>query len=319
LIITGAYKLSLKLPEHPLTPHESTGNVQVSPQHLGTPFDVVVPSPSSSFTDSAARKAAFASWARALRSPPSSSSPPGAPPPPRTVNILQLNHPGRQSLRFFHGRSYSTPSLAPSAVPLSAGNGACGRLLGQALWGTPRAMNERDIEEVVESFVQGARVAKETGWDGVELHASHGYLLAQYMSPKVRCVFPLSRPLFLPRGERLGLSSIFVVQVNLRTDEYGGSARKRLALLLRIIDAIRAELPQSSGFCLGVKLNCSDYVVRPVSPLPPLPLWNANVLFRLQKGGLTVLFLFLLLESFPLADISPSTGTRRTRQRQVAR
>lgn len=47
-------------------------------------------------------------------------------------------------------------------------------------------MEEKDIDEVVEGFVRGARLAKETGWDGVEIHASHGYLLAQFMSPKVR-------------------------------------------------------------------------------------------------------------------------------------
>lgn len=51
------------------------------------------------------------------------------------------------------------------------------------------------------------------------------------------------------------------MQVNRRTDAYGGSARKRLALLFRIVDGIRAECPQSDGFCLGVKLNCSDFVV----------------------------------------------------------
>ncbi|GAA5873899.1 hypothetical protein JCM8547_008635 [Rhodosporidiobolus lusitaniae] len=207
-----------------------TGNVQVDPRHLGSPVDSVVPSTSSSSDLSySLRDSTWASWARAAgASSPSSSST-----SPRPILIMQLNHPGRQSLRLFHGRSFSTPSLAPSSVPLSpSSNPYIGRILGKALWGIPKEMSREDIEEVVEGFVRGAKMVKESGWDGVQLHASHGYLLAQFMSPKV----------------------------NLRNDEYGGSARKRLTLLSRIIDAIRAELPQKSGFCLGVKLNSSDYV-----------------------------------------------------------
>ncbi|GAA5908252.1 hypothetical protein JCM6882_006783 [Rhodosporidiobolus microsporus] len=213
-----------------------SGNVQVSPDQLGTGSDVPVPLSLSSDAVSGPKNS-FASWARAARSgsaPPSSapSSSSSSAPQHRTINILQLNHPGRQSSRFFCGHSPLTPALAPSAVALSPAKGLLGKLLGQLLWGTPKEMTEEDIDEVVRAFVRGARVAKETGWDGVELHASHGYLLAQFMSP----------------------------QTNLRSDAYGGSARKRLTLLFRLIDAIRADFPQNSGFCLGVKLNASDYV-----------------------------------------------------------
>ena len=52
------------------------------------------------------------------------------------------------------------------------------------------------------------------------------------------------------------------LQVNLRTDAYGGSPRARTKLLFEIIDAIRNEFPSSSGFCVGIKLNSADYVVR---------------------------------------------------------
>lgn len=89
-----------------------------------------------------------------------------------------------------------------------------------------------------------------------------------------------------------------VRQVNRRTDDYGGSARKRLTLLFRIIDAIRLELPQEKGFCLGVKLNSSDYVVRCslflLSPTAATELFVA----LWQKGGLTVRF----------TDLSTYTG-----------
>ncbi|GAA5848100.1 hypothetical protein JCM9279_007453 [Rhodotorula babjevae] len=191
-----------------------TGNVQVSPAHLGTPFDIAVPPrpvPPSSLSF-------FSRWARSTR--PTSSR-------PRPVAIVQLNHPGRQSMRVLCGRSPSSPALAPSAVPLSVAGP-----LGRLVWGTPRAIAERDVDQVVEEFVNAARLVREAGWDGVQLHASHGYLLATFLSPKV----------------------------NRRTDAYGGTARKRLALLFRIIDGIRAACPQGDGFCLGIKLNCSDFV-----------------------------------------------------------
>ncbi|CDR44782.1 hypothetical protein NBRC10512_005880 [Rhodotorula toruloides] len=195
-----------------------SGNVQVSPKHLGTPLDIYVPSSPSPSTS-----AAFSRWAQSMR--PLSDA-------PRPLAIMQLNHPGRQSMRLFCGRPASQPSLAPSAVPMAVGPNILGYAVGRLVWGTPEEMTATDFDEVVEQFVAGARLAKETGWDGVELHASHGYLLAQVMSPKA----------------------------NLRTDAYGGTARKRLTLLFRIVDAIRAELPQKRGFCVGVKLNCSDFI-----------------------------------------------------------
>ncbi|KWU43117.1 FMN-linked oxidoreductase [Rhodotorula sp. JG-1b] len=211
-----------------------TGNVQVSPDHLGLPFDIAVPSSEDVDPVSAAAvRRGFSRWAKACK--PSrqqnSTGPSGVAPPP-LLAIMQLNHPGRQSMRRFCGRPASEPALAPSAVPLVVGTHPLARWVSGLLWGSPRAMTEGDIDRVVEQFVDGARLAHETGWDGVELHASHGYLLAQFMSPKV----------------------------NRRTDAYGGSARHRLTLLFRIIDAIRAELPLADGFVLGVKLNSSDYV-----------------------------------------------------------
>ncbi|GAA5907114.1 hypothetical protein JCM5296_003460 [Sporobolomyces johnsonii] len=203
-----------------------SGNVQISPEHLGTPLDLVVPSSSASSRPAAL--AAFSSWASSLTPSPSFAPTKGK----RPVSIMQLNHAGRQSVRFFCGRSPFKPALAPSAVPMTSGSGPLGRLIGRLVWGMPKEMSEGDIDDVVASFVRGAKLAKESGWDGVQLHASHGYLLAQFMSPKV----------------------------NRRTDLYGGTARKRLNLLFRIVDAIRAEFPQESGFCLGIKLNSSDYV-----------------------------------------------------------
>lgn len=80
------------------------------------------------------------------------------------------------------GRPPWVPSLCPSATPLAPG---AQPWLGRVAWGTPRAMDEADMAQVVSEFRNGARVAKEAGWDGVQVHAAHGYLLAQWLSPNV--------------------------------------------------------------------------------------------------------------------------------------
>ncbi|GAA5980561.1 hypothetical protein JCM11641_006681 [Rhodosporidiobolus odoratus] len=228
-----------------------TGNVQVSPSHLGSPFDNSVP---TAFPPPPEPAAAFSRWADAARTPPSSFHAQHlAESPARTINITQLNHPGRQSMRFFCGRSPTSPALSASSIPMSAGRGTLGHWLGRALWGTPKEMSLEEIEEVVQAFVRGAKLAKATGWDGVELHASHGYLLAQFMSPKT----------------------------NLRTDEYGGTGRKRLRLVFRIISAIRAEMPTEDGFCVGIKLNSSDYVKGGLTEQDALD----NIMWLAQHGG----------------------------------
>ncbi|BGP39868.1 hypothetical protein JCM10450v2_003840 [Rhodotorula kratochvilovae] len=221
-----------------------SGNVQVSPAHLGTPFDLSVPP--SPFPPSSL--AAFTRW----------------------------------SMRLFCGRTPSVPSLAPSAVPLRIAGP-----LGTLLWGTPRSMTDVDIEEVVRQFVDGARLARDAGWDGVQIHASHGYLLATFMSPRV----------------------------NRRTDAYGGTARKRLTLLFRIVDAIRAECPQASGFCLGVKLNCSDFVKGGLTEQDALD----NVKWIAEHGSIDFIEIsggsyespeFMNRDSSPTAPKRPSTLQR---------
>lgn len=93
----------------------------------------------------------------------------------------------------------------------------------------PHAMTEADIRHVVQSFAQAARRAREIGFDAIELHMAHGYLLHQFMSP---------------------LS-------NQRTDRYGGSLDNRMRLALEVFDAVRqaagADLP------VGVRLSATDW------------------------------------------------------------
>ena len=87
-----------------------------------------------------------------------------------------------------------------------------------------------DIDFVVAGWVRGARVAKEAGFAGCQLHGAHGFLLSQFLSP----------------------------HTNQRTDDYGGSPEKRLTLLKRLVREIREVCP--SPYCLSVKLNSADYM-----------------------------------------------------------
>lgn len=174
MIISGEHSACLLLP---LTlaelTRETVGNVQVSRQHLGLPLDVAIPETEIPPSESLDR---FASWAQSMQQKDTTSQP---------LRIMQLNHPGRQSMRVFTGRSPFSPALAPSIVPTTAGKGMVGRLVGSLVWGTPKEMSSEDIEQVIDQFRKGARLAKETGWDGIQVHASHGYLLAQFLSSRV--------------------------------------------------------------------------------------------------------------------------------------
>jgi 2,4-dienoyl-CoA reductase-like NADH-dependent reductase (Old Yellow Enzyme family) len=90
-------------------------------------------------------------------------------------------------------------------------------------------MTVSDIEDVVQRFVYAARLVAEAGFDGIEIHVAHGYLLAQFLSPKS----------------------------NLRKDAYGGSAAARAKIVIDIIKAVRAAVPAT--FCVGLKMNSADH------------------------------------------------------------
>lgn len=130
---------------------------------------------------------------------------------------LQINHPGRQ-MRANLGQ----PTWAPSAVPLALGSMS-------KHFATPHAMTQAVIEDVIERFARTAQLAERAGFTGVEIHAAHGYLLSQFLSP---------------------LS-------NRRTDRWGGSLANRARLLLDIVKAVRAVV--SPQFAVAVKLNSADF------------------------------------------------------------
>lgn len=130
---------------------------------------------------------------------------------------LQLNHPGRQM-----PANLGQPTWAPSAVPLALGN------LSRH-FAVPRAMDAGMIDEVIRRFATSARLAEQAGFSGVQIHAAHGYLLSQFLSP---------------------LS-------NQRTDQWGGALENRARLLQETVKAVRAVV--SPTFAVAVKLNSADF------------------------------------------------------------
>ena len=177
-----------------------TGNVMVDGHAMTGPGGVVL----DSHDLSPALVGRFSAWAEAAKSG-------GA------QIWMQINHPGRQM-----PAALGQPTLAPSAVPM-----ALGRFSRQ--FSPPRAMSEADIAEVKARFINTALLAQRVGFDGVQIHAAHGYLLSQFLSPLT----------------------------NLRRDRWGGSLENRARLLLEIVEGIRQQA--GSGFALSVKLNSADF------------------------------------------------------------
>ncbi|TCI90130.1 NADH:flavin oxidoreductase/NADH oxidase family protein [Tenacibaculum sp. M341] len=126
----------------------------------------------------------------------------------------QINHAGRQASIF----STFKP-IAPSAIQLK-------KLM---LFAKPKAMNVEQIKDVENRFVNTAILSKKAGFTGVQIHAAHGYLLSQFLSPKT----------------------------NQRTDNHGGSIQNRARLLFDIVKRVREELGEN--YPISVKLNSADF------------------------------------------------------------
>ncbi|KAG1729159.1 hypothetical protein EDB19DRAFT_1744616 [Suillus lakei] len=199
-----------------------TGNVQVSPQHLTLGRDIVVPP-----TLNAEDIRPFEKLAEVIH---------GAVGGTRSLAIMQLSHAGRQSVNFIGGRPPFVAPLAPSSLRVGAdhtenrGRGAISDLMFHALFQVPTEMTTQDILHVQSSFVRGALLAYKSGFDGVQVHAAHGYLLAQFMNPKS----------------------------NIRNDEYSVAPENVTRMLYEIVEAIRKVVPTT--FIIGIKINSADYV-----------------------------------------------------------
>lgn len=173
-----------------------TGNVMVDRRAMTGPGGVVL--------ESDQHRARFEEWANVARG--------------RGAHIwMQLNHPGRQM-----PAAMGQGTVAPSAVTMELG-----RFSKQ--FAAPKAMSERDIAELVRRFADAAAFAERFGFNGVQIHAAHGYLISQFLSP---------------------LS-------NQRTDRWGGALENRARLLVEVVTQVRARVGR--GFAVSVKLNSADF------------------------------------------------------------
>ncbi len=136
---------------------------------------------------------------------------------------VQLAHAGRKAWSRDRGYGSETP-VAPSPIPFDDA------------WQIPDELNPDEIEGIVASWRAAAGRAEAAGFDVVEVHAAHGYLNHQFLSP---------------------LS-------NTRTDEYGGSVENRMRFLLRVVDAVREVWP--AGKPLLVRISATDWAQGDLAP-----------------------------------------------------
>jgi len=174
-----------------------SGNVQIDGDHLERPGNVIIDREPSE-----AMQRALARWAAAGT---------------RSGNHFwaQISHAGRQCQKIVNPQP-----KAPSAVKLGLPGGQ---------FGEPQPMTEEDIESVITGFARCAKVVIDAGFTGVQLHAAHGYLLSQFLSPRS----------------------------NQRQDQWGGSLENRARLLLASVSRVRAAV--GTSIPISVKLNSADF------------------------------------------------------------
>jgi len=215
----------------------TTGNVQVAPDHLTLGRDIVLPLDLVNPKDEdylPFRRLANAIHGADLQ-PKSSNN--------KSLAIMQLSHPGRQSTNFVGGRAFFQPPMAPSPIQIELSSKRRLGFLDKLLFQTPKEMTENEILQVVDRFVYGAVFAHKTGFDGVQLHAAHG---CEYTTNDIvslsDCVVDLLAQFLSPK-------------TNKRKDAY--SLDKALNLIQTIVTRIRAST--SSDFVISIKLNAADY------------------------------------------------------------
>lgn len=172
-----------------------TGNVMVDRKALGEPGNVVIEDERDLDT--------LKAWAAAGKA--------------QGAQIwVQLNHPGRQC-----PKGLNLESVSPSAVPFNKSM--------QAYFDTPRALEHAEIEDIIARFARAAAICRKAGFDGVQIHGAHGYLVSQFLSP----------------------------HTNQREDDWGGSAQNRRRFVLRLLQAIREAT--APDYPVGIKLNSADF------------------------------------------------------------
>ena len=173
-----------------------TGNVMIDSKAIGEPRNVVV----EDYTHFDLLKA----WAKTIEG--------------TGVHLWpQLNHPGRQAFG-----SINREVVAPSAVPLKMGGAS-------KMFKLATPLTEEAILDIIKRFGNSARIMKEAGFTGCQIHGAHGYLVSQFLSP---------------------IS-------NKRTDKWGGPLKNRARFVLEVYREIRKQV--GSGYPVGIKINSADF------------------------------------------------------------
>ena len=180
-----------------------TGNLMIAYDQLEAPGNPIIP-PDAPF--SGERFDAFKQMAEVSKAHGS-------------LIVGQVSHPGRQT----EDRLQPDP-VSASDVQLE------GEVMGMH-FAKPHAATQQEIQQIIGGFVHAAEFLYKAGYDGIELHGAHGYLLAQFLSQTT----------------------------NKRTDQYGGDLKGRSKIILDIAHAIRAKLPPKSGFIVGIKINSVEF------------------------------------------------------------
>ena len=181
-----------------------TGNVQVDKNHLEGPANVCIEEDTYAEQLPLLRK-----WAEEGTKD-------------NTHLWMQISHAGRQT----PGEINSSPK-APSSVQL--------KIPGRN-YGVPSALSTEEINEIIKKFSFVAKIARETGFTGIQIHSAHGYLLSEFLSP----------------------------DINLREDEWGGTVENRSRIHVEIIKSIRREVGED--FPISVKMNSADFQKGGFSP-----------------------------------------------------
>lgn len=180
-----------------------TGNIMIAPDQLEAPGNPIIPddAPFSGERFEAFKELAVQSKKHG------------------SLIVGQVSHPGRQT----EARLQPNP-LSASDVQLE------GDVMGMQ-FAKPHPATEEEIRRVVNGFTHAAEYLHKAGYDGIELHGAHGYLLAQFLAQST----------------------------NKRTDKYGGSLANRSRLILEIAKSIREKLPTSTGFIVSIKINSVEF------------------------------------------------------------
>ncbi|KAJ5995345.1 hypothetical protein N7481_002322 [Penicillium waksmanii] len=185
-----------------------TGNVMIDPGHLEAAGNPVIPRDAEFSGERFERFQELAAAGKANG----------------MLIIAQVGHPGRQTPQHLQPNPISASDVQVKGEPMGM------------KFAKPRAATEEDIANIIDGFAHAAEYLEKAGFDGIQLHGAHGYLLSQFLSPTT----------------------------NLRTDKYGGDLKNRMRLILEVRDEITKRVRKD--FVVGIKINSVEFQEKGFQP-----------------------------------------------------